>query len=439
MINFRKIKFSIPSMLILLSVIFISPVNATQDLKFEDILKMSLEDLLNVRVVTAGKKVQKAVDVSASIHIITCQEIDEMGYATIIEALNTVPGINFLEDWTWGGPVFRGVRDALCQRVLLLVDGQATTSKSDNTTNFYYAAPVDIRQIERIELIRGPGSALYGSGAFLGIVNVITKTDKEQFIVNTEASTVGPLGAFLSLSNKIGELHLTVSGSYNHSNGQDLEFQFPYGMPPDYIETEGIADGYNTVVDKKLSLKLAYKNFSFHIYHSHTKIGWPHSYYWTDFNSHENYNRWTMTLIQTNYRHIFSEKLEIANRSYYNAYDNLWNGVYYGELYVDSAGELAKYGGDYYGTEFQLLYSPNKKVSFVNGFEFTNNPGIYATQAKRSFTNVSLYSVLDYKFSHWLKINLGARVEKYSFRNKAEFIPKAALLLKPNKKSVLKV
>ncbi|MCP4148210.1 MAG: TonB-dependent receptor plug domain-containing protein, partial [bacterium] len=225
MINFRKIKFSILSMLILLFAIFVSPVNATQEMKFEDVMEVSLEDLLNVEIVTAGKKAQKAEEVSASIHVITRQEIDEMGYTTIIDALNTVPGINFLEDWTWGSPVIRGVRDGLGQRVLFLVDGQATTSKSDNTTNFNYAAPVDIRQIERIEIIRGPGSALYGSGAFLGIVNVITKTDNEQFIVNTGASTVGPLGAFLSLSNKIGELHLTVSGSYNHSNGQDLEFQ----------------------------------------------------------------------------------------------------------------------------------------------------------------------------------------------------------------------
>ncbi|MCP4136547.1 MAG: TonB-dependent receptor plug domain-containing protein [bacterium] len=414
----------------------------------DNLFKISIQELLEVKITTPGKREQKSGDVPYSVYVITSKEINEMGYSTIIEALNTVPGFNVLVDYRWNPTVVRGFYSGFNERLLFLVDGQATTSKSDNSTIYGYAAPIDIRNVERIEIIRGPGSAIYGSGAFLGVVNVISKSPgTEELVVQAGSSimrpvsenAIGPSGGFVSIAKNIGDLMLRVSGSGVYSGGHDIGLHFPSGAPPGYTQSDGTADGYNTLRDVKGSMQLSYDTLSIHVYHSRTKIGWAASTYWVDFNNHENYGNHITTLVQGKYKHSFSDKLFLSNRSYGNFYEQTWHGLYNGVLWTGPGGAEAVYGGKNYGSELELRFIPIKDLSLGNCFEFTYNHNIRSVQIERSFYNFSFYSVVDYTVTKWLLTHAGIRIEKFSYEDEPVFIPRASILLKPFDETVFKI
>jgi outer membrane receptor protein involved in Fe transport len=136
---------------------------------------LSLEDLLNVPIVTATKTAVKITDVPAASSVITRQDILRYGYRNLSEALARIPeaythyeGHNFNTD-------FRGFwANNTARRTLYLVNGHRVNDRF-HFGDFYPDVIGDLQDVERIEVIRGPGAALYGSVALLGVVNVITR------------------------------------------------------------------------------------------------------------------------------------------------------------------------------------------------------------------------------------------------------------------------
>jgi outer membrane receptor protein involved in Fe transport len=136
---------------------------------------LSLEDLLNVPIVTATKTAVKLADVPAASSVITRKDILRYGYRTVAEALARVPeaytryeGHNFNTD-------FRGFfGNNVARRTLYLVNGHRVNDRF-HFGDFYPDVIGDLQDVEQIEVIRGPGAALYGSVALLGVVNIITR------------------------------------------------------------------------------------------------------------------------------------------------------------------------------------------------------------------------------------------------------------------------
>ncbi len=400
---------------------------------------LTLKELFTVEVITASKKTQRAEQVSASLFVITNKDIKENGFTTINDALTLIPGINIARNWREDSITVRGVAEAN-DKVLLLIDGQAMTIKGDNLTVFNQLAPINIHEVDKIEVILGPGSALYGSGAFLAIVNVITKESQSSARINIDASSAGPNNLSFTYGIKKDDFALSMTASVHDSNGDQLAFEFPNGIPPDYTETNGIANGYNRVEDRKFSTKLNYKDLSIRYHFSDGKTNWPTSDYFTDFNSRENYNAFDSQFLQLKYPIKMTEKLNSTIRLYYNDTDHTWHGAYNGEVLATPSGDESwHYGSKYYGIDYQLFYEASDDFSIVSGVELTDNPDIYSVDFKTSFHNASLYGLVDYQFSANWTANIGARIEKYSFRDKTEFIPKAALLYKPTEDAVFKL
>lgn len=400
---------------------------------------LTLKELFTVEVETASKKTQRADEVSASLFVITAKDIYEAGFTSINEALTLIPGINIARNWRVDSITVRGVAEAN-DRVLFLVDGQAMTIKGDNLTVFNQLAPIDIHEVNKVEVILGPGSALYGSGAFLAIVNVITKEPTSGSRLSLNSSTAGPNNLSVTFGHKKDDLALSLTASAHHSNGDKLDFTFPNGRPPEYIETSGIADGFNRVEDKKFSTKLSYKDLSLRYHFSEGKISWPTSDYFTDFNNSQNYNAFDSQFLQIKYPFKISENLNSAVRVYYNDTDHTWHGAYDGVvLETPSGDESWHYGSRYYGVDYQVFYEPSDDLSIVSGVEFTDNPDLFSVDFKTSYRNSSVYGLIDYQLSEKWIANIGARFEKYSFRDNTEFIPKAALLYKPTDDAVFKM
>lgn len=144
-----------------------------------DLAGLSLQDLMAIEVVaTASKFPQSVREAPASITIVTAEEIHRFGYRTLAEALRSVRGFYGTYDRNYAYLGARGFARPgdYNTRLLLLVDGHRLNDGIYDMAPVGTDFPVDVSLIDRIEVIRGPGSALYGTNALFGVVNVVTKS-----------------------------------------------------------------------------------------------------------------------------------------------------------------------------------------------------------------------------------------------------------------------
>ncbi len=143
-----------------------------------DIFALSLEELAKVEVITAGRVGQQISQAPAIISVITAEQIRESGYRSVAEALQSIPGMDFITDHLHSNVGIRGVNggmNAWSRIIKVMIDGQSVAFRSSGE-NWLDKELIPLSMIQRIEIVRGPSSALYGANAFLGVVNIITKT-----------------------------------------------------------------------------------------------------------------------------------------------------------------------------------------------------------------------------------------------------------------------
>ncbi|HEX8440681.1 TonB-dependent receptor domain-containing protein [Archangium sp.] len=127
------------------------------------------------RVVTASRRAQSALEAPNATSVITAEDIRLSGATTLPELLRRVPGAEVMMLGQGSANVsLRGFNERISNKVLVLVDGRSEYQDFLGTT-LWSSMPVELADIERIEVIRGPGSALYGANAMLGVVNIITR------------------------------------------------------------------------------------------------------------------------------------------------------------------------------------------------------------------------------------------------------------------------
>jgi len=126
-------------------------------------------------VVTASRRAQSTLEAPNATTVITSDEIRLSGATTIVDLLRRVPGAEVMAMGVGSTNVsFRGFNQRLANKVLVLLDGRTEYQDFLGLT-VWPAIPVGLEEIDRIEVIRGPGSALYGANAMLGVINIITK------------------------------------------------------------------------------------------------------------------------------------------------------------------------------------------------------------------------------------------------------------------------
>jgi iron complex outermembrane receptor protein len=143
----------------------------------KDVPLQSLEELLNLEVEGAAKHAQRTTEAPASVTIITSNDIETFGWRTLAEALRSVRGFHVTNDrnYSYVGVRAFGRPTDYNNRVLVLIDGHRLNDSVYDGALMGTEFPVDMAMVNRIEIVRGPGSALYGTSAFFAVVNVITK------------------------------------------------------------------------------------------------------------------------------------------------------------------------------------------------------------------------------------------------------------------------
>ncbi|HLK33578.1 MAG TPA: TonB-dependent receptor [Terriglobales bacterium] len=144
-----------------------------------DLSELSLEDLMNVRVTSAAKKEQSLSQTAAAVYVITAEEIRRSGVTTLTDALRLAPGVQVaqLSSDTWAISI-RGFNAVYSNKLLVLIDGRSVYSAVFSGV-LWNEEDLMLEDIERIEVIRGPGAALWGSNAVNGVINIITRPAHE--------------------------------------------------------------------------------------------------------------------------------------------------------------------------------------------------------------------------------------------------------------------
>jgi outer membrane receptor for ferrienterochelin and colicin len=181
----------------------------------KDLLSMDLEALLNVKVTTASKFAEKLSDAPGIMRVVTRDELQRFHGATLAEILNRVPGLALsTASFTDRSMVAaRGDQTKINGgHILFLINGRPTREVLEGgiISDLMESFPVNI--LERVEVILGPGSVLYGSNAYSAVVNLITrKADGNQFLVNVVGGPDNSLAPSAEASAEHGALSLVAA------------------------------------------------------------------------------------------------------------------------------------------------------------------------------------------------------------------------------------
>lgn len=167
---------------------------------------LSLEQLLDVEVESvfgASKALQKVTEAPASVTVVTADDIERYGWRTLADVLRNVRGFYVTDDRSWA---YVGTRGFLrpgdySTRILLTLDGHRLNDNVFDQALIQEDFQVDLRTVERIEVVRGAGSSLYGSNAFFGVVNVVTREGTAGSAAETtvDAGSLGQAGGHTRL------------------------------------------------------------------------------------------------------------------------------------------------------------------------------------------------------------------------------------------------
>ncbi len=196
-----------------------------------------LDSLLNLPISASGKYQRTARQAASSVTILTHEQLEHFGYRTLEDALAGVSGFYFSNDRNYtylGARGFSRPTD-YNNRILVLVDGHSLNEGIFGGAPL--ELPIDLASLERVEIVRGPGSALYGTGAVFGVINLVTRSGAsiDGAHAALRGGTYGRRGASAVLGHRtLSGLDLALSATWDRSDGHDL-FYPEYDAPETHL------------------------------------------------------------------------------------------------------------------------------------------------------------------------------------------------------------
>ena len=357
----KRSRFYIFSISLLL---VIPPVLSTSlSTELDALLKLSLEELTNVQIVSASKIPQRMKEVPATVRVITSEEIKKRGYFTLDEALADLPGMQFRNINGLNSYVFmRGV-PSQNNLILVLIDGVQVNEL--NSGGFYGGAQYNLSNVDRIEIVYGPASALYGTNAISGIIHLITKSPER----NTGLDLNALIGTF-------NTMHANISCGYRND---DKKYGFRFsGMAKssDKADLAGEAGDNNWTEDLDTSeedvacdARFNWRNLDFGLNYLNKRTSTA-----TNNRSVGTIYRDTGTLWNIGF---LNAHLKVHSRI--NAKSNLFAQIYYRNstvadnsvLIVTDTAQVGYYRpNDLFGFESNVQYHLHRKINLLGGVVF---------------------------------------------------------------------
>lgn len=284
----------------------------TLPVRADDLTALPLDQLFNVEIVTASKFPQKLSEAPSSVSVVTADDIKAFGYRTLADILRGMRGVyvSYDRNYDYVGTRGAGRPGDYNSRILVLIDGQRLNDSVFGQGSVGTEFPIDIELIERVEYVPGPGSAVYGSNAFFGVINIITKKARafDGASVGAElASYRARKGSFIAgkrFANG-GEAMLSLSDSV--TAGTDRYF-------PEYDDAasnHGIASGLDTDRTKRLFAKYAFGDLTLTAFLGDRKKGVPTASFGQQFDDPRSATRDRYVGASAVFQHALSNTLEL--------------------------------------------------------------------------------------------------------------------------------
>lgn len=381
-------------------------------------------------VVGAAKREQSLGNVASAVTVISGERIRRMGYRTVAEALRSVAGVHVDDDHLYDRVGVRGLQvlGDFNTRLLLLVDGATVNEPWNQFTGFGWDAPFTIDDIARIEVIRGPVSSVYGTNAFFGIINVVTRGAAESPRAWGRV-TGGSFGGSAATGFAAGDVDRQVRGSVAALGRLGEELTVPE------LGGEAIdADGARALA---ASLVGAYDGAFGQVRFYRRVREMPFAPYETVIGSRGNTTADTLVMAEGGYTRELGERLTATVRGYGNLYryrDRLRLAAEDGRGFTD-VGDARWFGAELRG-RYAVLADDRLGVTAGGEatFAFTRSEsGYVAAEAGEEpvavptdFDLQGLYAEVDARPTSWLAMTAGVRVDRHSLLDE-RVSPRAAL------------
>jgi iron complex outermembrane receptor protein len=208
---------SLRAMKFLVSVsLFVTLSSYGETLSANDFANLTFEDLANIKITSVSKKKERLADAAASVFVITSEDIRRSGAMNLPETLRLAPNLQVAQvDARNYAITARGFNSPFENKLLVLIDGRTVYSPLFSGV-FWDAQDVMLEDVERIEVISGPGATLWGANAVNGVINIITRSasDTQGGLLSTGASNQGKNGAVRYGSTLENGFHYRVYGKH---------------------------------------------------------------------------------------------------------------------------------------------------------------------------------------------------------------------------------
>lgn len=424
---------------IILSIIALNISYAQENFKIEGEI-LSFEELMNILVVTASKEEQNISDAPAIIDVITELQIKDFNVTNLYELISMLPGIEMMETF-WGRTIlnFRGITNShYTNKVLVMINGNPVY---EPVLGSYYLEQIPLAAINRIEVIRGPGSSLYGTNAYSGVINIITKNpeDESKLSAGLSYASYNTYTGEISGNYKVNEkMSFFAAMSYTGSNG------YPFKIKAD---------------EKGRALNLDYKITPFNIFTNfrYDKLNIDFSYMSLKKNhygvtpniDYTGEHKFNNMVLNAKYLIDINEKIQASLMLRMNSYDNPYSNVGYfpvkgfgghsestvtlnskGQIYsgelqfnIDMLDNLTNVSGiayEYYKTDpYNWIWENDKTLHPMTAYLDEHTSGNFAG-----------YTQFTYKPSKLISFVGGVRVVKDKDISDMFFLPRAGIIFK---------
>ncbi len=412
-----------------------------------DLTELSLEDLLQIDVVYgASRHEQSVIEAPSSVTIVTARDIQMYGYRSLAEILASVRGFYVRDDrnYTYAGVRGFGRVGDYNSRILLLIDGHRMNGDIFDDMLLGTEGVLDVDLIDRVEIVRGPGSSLYGTNAFFGVMNVVTRGGGGPggYQVSAGGSSYATGQGSLRYGTRLANgAEMLLSGSRYQSSGQDLRFE-EFNNP---ATNNGLAEGIDGDEFYQLFAKARIGHLKIAALHSSRDKAIPTASFGTVFNDPNERTVDSRTFLDLSYETTIRDGLDMSGRLYYD------RAYYHGDYPFDYPPltlnrDLTR--GNWWGTEARLVARPSTQHTLTAGAEYRDHfqqdllnydsdPYFLYVDEQHSSRDWAVFVQEEYTPRPGLIFNLGLRHDQYrSFGGSTN--PRLAVIYSPVQDTALK-
>lgn len=405
---------------------------------------------LQQEVTAASRQAESIFDAPASVTILPQEELRAFGFQTVWDALGGLRGIYQTDDRTYPSLGFRGFSQPqdYGNRVLSLTDGHVMNDDLLGSSYVGYDARSDLMDVERIEVVRGPGSALYGTNAFFGVVNLVTRDADTLLRPHASIATDGFRGGRLRVGGGTRfnrEAGFWASASGVLAQGDDLY------LPELTDAADGMVRGADGFYAATTMARAWYGDLTLQGSWHRRQKSIPTGAFDTLVGDPRSHSQDSRGFVELRWEPRFSPEVALSARVFLDYYE------YEGSFAYDPPGALNPetgvvrdgWLGYWTGGEARLLLRPVEWLRITAGFEARGSlvaeltsesdaDGRYLDEDARFFV-LGGYAVAEVKPIEWLTLNVGARYDFVSTFADGAFSPRAAIIVRPWETGIIKL